>query len=137
MTMRELAVLANVSVSTVSKAFHDAEDVSDETKKLIFDTAKQYGCFGKYYRGRFEKKVIAIICPELNSAYYNVFVRLLQNVIEKNNSIAVISSDHFSKENQEELIDYYLEQKEQCNMCNDDCILVGSVQKPFGDPQNL
>ena len=36
MTMRELAKLANVSISTVSKAFHDADDVSEETKKLIF-----------------------------------------------------------------------------------------------------
>ena len=39
MTMRELAAIANVSVSTVSKAFHDADDVSDETKKMIFATA--------------------------------------------------------------------------------------------------
>ncbi len=107
MTMRELAALANVSVSTVSKAFHDAEDVSDETKKLIFATAKEHGCFGKYYKGRFAKKVIAIICPELNSAYYNGYVRRLQNEIERNGAIAVISSDHFSIVSQEELIDYY------------------------------
>ena len=107
MTMRELAAIANVSVSTVSKAFHDADDVSDETKKLIFATAKEYGCFGKYYKGRFSKKVIAIICPELNSAYYNGYVRRLQNEIEKNGAIAVISSDHFSIANQAELIDYY------------------------------
>ena len=48
MTMRELAALAKVSVSTVSKAFHDADDVSEETRKLIFAIAKEYGCFGKY-----------------------------------------------------------------------------------------
>ena len=107
MTMRELAALANVSVSTVSKAFHDADDVSDETRKLIFAIAKEHGCFGKYYKGRFAKKVIAIICPELNSAYYNGYVRRLQNEIENNGAIAVISSDHFSVANQAELIDYY------------------------------
>ena len=31
MTMRELASLANVSVSTVSKAFSDADDVREDT----------------------------------------------------------------------------------------------------------
>ncbi len=36
MTMRELAKIVNVSVSTVSKAFHEAEDVSPETKERIF-----------------------------------------------------------------------------------------------------
>ena len=65
MTMRELAALANVSVSTVSKAFHDAEDVSEETKVHIFEVAKKYGCFGKYYKKvsleNDEKKVYNII----------------------------------------------------------------------------
>ena len=47
MTMRELARLANVSVSTVSKAFGGAEDVSEETRDRIFLIAKQNGC--KFY----------------------------------------------------------------------------------------
>ena len=69
MTMRELAKLANVSVSTVSKAFHDAEDISEETRNLVFETAKQYGCFGKFYKVKFPKQVIAFICPELGSGF--------------------------------------------------------------------
>ena len=36
MTLKELATLANVSQSTVSKAFSDANDVSQETKDYIF-----------------------------------------------------------------------------------------------------
>ena len=37
MTMKELAKLANVSIATVSKAFCDADDVSEDTKNHIFD----------------------------------------------------------------------------------------------------
>ncbi len=107
MTMRELARLANVSVSAVSKAFHDAEDVSTETKAHIFELAKKHGCYGKFYKGRFSKKVIAIICAELNSGHYNDFVTRLQSIIEQSGNIAVVSSDHFDPATQAELIDYY------------------------------
>ena len=41
MTMRELAKLCNVSVSTVSKAFVDADDVSESTKKHIFNISQK------------------------------------------------------------------------------------------------
>lgn len=107
MTMKELANLANVSLSTVSKAFCDAKDVSDETKNHIFRIAKQQGCFGKYYKGKYAKKIIAIICPEVVSAYYSAYVECLQDIIEKNNGIVLISVDHFNTHKQEELIEYY------------------------------
>lgn len=107
MTMRELAKLANVSVSTVSKAFYDADDVSYETKQHIFDIAKKNGCYGKYYKGKYAKKIIAIICPELGSNFYSTFVEQLQKIIEANNCIPIVSADHFEKNIQAELIEYY------------------------------
>lgn len=107
MTMRELAKLANVSVSTVSKAFCDADDVSAETKAHIFEIAKQQGCYGKYYKGKYHKKIIAIICPELASHYYAAFVEKLQALIEGADGLCVISADGFSRAKQAELIEYY------------------------------
>ena len=107
MTMRELAKLANVSVSAVSKAFHDADDISSETKAHIFELAKKHGCYGKFYKERFPKKVIAIICAELNSGHYSSFVTKLQEFIEESGNIAVVSNDHFDADTQAELIDYY------------------------------
>ena len=107
MTMRELARLANVSVSTVSKAFHDADDVSRETKELVFTAAKQYGCYGKFYKGKFHKQIIAIICPELSDGYYSECVERLRRTVEKNGGIALISADHFDAATQQELMEYY------------------------------
>jgi DNA-binding LacI/PurR family transcriptional regulator len=94
MTMRELAKLANVSFSTVSKAFTEAEDVSRETKEYIFKIAKQNGCFGKFYKGKYSKKIIAIITPEIISDYYTIYVEKLRQLIEKNDGIAIISTFH-------------------------------------------
>ena len=107
MTMKELAKLCNVSVSTVSKAFSDTEDISKNTKELIFETAQKYGCYGKFYKHKYPKKIIAIICPELNSSYYSIFVKELQKLIEGNNGICVISSFDFNAKKQAELIEYY------------------------------
>ena len=69
MTLRELAALTNYSVSTVSKAFHGAEDISESTREEIFAVAREYGCFGKYYKDKYQKKIIAVICPELRSEH--------------------------------------------------------------------
>lgn len=107
MTMRELAKLANVSASTVSKAFGGAEDVSDETKEIIFRLAKENGCFEKFNKIKYSKKTIAIICPEIKSPYYAEYVEKLQNIIEENGGIAIVSADNFSADKQTELIEYY------------------------------
>lgn len=107
MTMRQLALLAGVSISTVSKAFRDAGDVSEETKDRIFALAKENGCYGKFYKDNFHKKTYAIIFPELESAFYSDYVRRLQKFIESNHGMALMSVDNFDKEKQAELIDYY------------------------------
>ena len=109
MTMRELAKLANVSVSTVSKAFHGGKDISNETREHIFAVAKEHGCYGTFYKGTYHKKVIAVICPELAGEYYSTFTELLQHMIEKAGCIAMISTDHFQAHKQAQLIEYYAE----------------------------
>lgn len=107
MTLCELAKLANVSVSTASKAFGGAKDISPETREHIFETAKQYGCYGKFFKGRHIKRVIAIICPEVGSAHYDQYIEQLQSTIESRGSIVVISTDHFDANRQAELLEYY------------------------------
>ena len=108
MTMKELAKLANVSVSAVSKAFSEADDISAETKEHIFSLAKEYGCYGRFYKGKYHKKVIAIICPELLNGIYTCVVNCLRELIEAADGMCVVSADNFSASKQAELIDYYI-----------------------------
>lgn len=107
MTQRELAKLANVSFSTVSKAFNNSNDISEETKNHIFRIAKQYGCYSEFLKGKYHKKIIAIICPEIASSYYAEFIKYFQTLIEKDGNIPIISSDNFDKNKTDELIEYY------------------------------
>ena len=106
--MKELAKICNVSVSTVSKVFSEAEDVSKETKQMIFEKAKALGCFGKFYKGRYHKKIIALICPELIGGYYAIFLNKLQSLIETSGALCMISADNFCGQKQAELIEYYV-----------------------------
>ena len=107
MTMKELAKLCNVSVSAVSKAFHEADDISADTKEHIFEIAKQNGCFGKYYKGKYNKKIIAVIVPELKSYYFSESLERLKGFIEARGAMCVVSVDDFNAAKQAELIEYY------------------------------
>lgn len=107
MTLQRLAELADVSVSTVSKAFSDSGDISSGTKEKILSLAKQHGCFEKYYKGKFGKKIVAVICPEIRSAYYTDFAASLNDKIEKRNGMMILSVSGFDRKKEEDLIRYY------------------------------
>ena len=77
-TLSRIAKLAHVSVSTVSKAFSMSPEVSEQTREMIFDIAKDHGCFKKYYKAKYPKHVIAVLCPEFKSRLYSQALSNLQ-----------------------------------------------------------
>lgn len=107
MNLSKLAQLANVSVSTVSKAFSDSREISEQTKLMIFDVAKENGCFDKYYKPKYSKKVIAVICPEMLGIHYTQMTTFISNEISRHNGTMVMSAGDFSHKKEQELVDYY------------------------------
>ncbi len=106
-TLSKLAKLANVSVSTASKAFSLSGEVNEETRELVFKVAREQGCFKKFFSAKYPKFVIAVICPEIVSLYYaDILLRLQKQLSERNCEICVATTD-FSREREVELIDYY------------------------------
>ena len=107
MTLTELARLAHVSTSTASKAFALSPEVNQETRDMIFEVAKQHGCFKKFYRTEYPGLVFAIICPEFDSTYYSAFISEMQKYLTKYNSEVSVASTGFSAEAEERIIEYY------------------------------
>lgn len=105
MTLTKLAKLANVAVSTVSKAFSMHPDINEETRKAIFDLAKQHGCFKKYYNANCPKLVIAIICPDITACSSNI--KSIQARLAEYNCESCVTATNFSIERELELIEYY------------------------------
>lgn len=107
MNLNTLAKLAGVSVATVSKAFSGSGEISEETKNKIFEIAKANGVYDRYNKNKFDKKVIAVICPELKSNYYNSFITTLDREISACGGIMTVSVTNFSDKREEELFAYY------------------------------
>ena len=58
MNLSTIAKKANVSVSTVSKAFSDSREISEETRENILNIAKELGVYDKYYKGKYNRRDI-------------------------------------------------------------------------------
>lgn len=129
MTLSQLAKLASVSVSTVSKAFSGSSEVSTETREKILKLAKETGCFEKYYKPRYEKRLIAVICPELLGVHYSQMVSCIERDVAARGGATLISVSNFSAKLQAELIDYYI------NFAHaDGIILIEPVDKVKSNP---
>lgn len=108
MTLKDIAAEVGVSVGTVSKAFADSREVGTETKEKIFSVAKKYGCYEKYKKDVYSKKVIAIICPELESEFYTRIIDEFEKYLcKKYGAVVVISISRFSAEREKELFEYH------------------------------
>ncbi len=106
-TLSKIAALAHVSVSTASKAFSGSKEVNEETRELIFNIAKQYDCFKKYYNIKYPKYVIAVICPEFKSSLYSSYLNIIQDELSKNNCEICVAATEFSAEAEKNLLEYY------------------------------
>lgn len=107
LTLSKIAKLANVSVSTASKAFSMSPEVNGETREKIFDVAKKHGCFKKFFNAKYPKLVIAVICPEFESLHYTSMLTRLQVALDRRGCEICVATTQFSQERCRELVDYY------------------------------
>lgn len=106
-TLSKIARLANVSVSTASKAFSMNPEVSEQTREAIFDVARENGCFKKFFNAKYPRLVVAVICPEFESLYYSTMLSGLQVALERCGCEICVATTQFSKERGDELVEYY------------------------------
>ena len=106
-TLSKIAKLANVSVSTASKAFSMSPEVNEETRERIFSIAKKHGCFKKFFNAKYPKLVVAVICPEFESLYYASILARLQISLDKRGCEICVATTQFSKKRGMELVSYY------------------------------
>ena len=80
MTLKKISVLSGYSVSTVSKALNDKQDISLETRETILSIAKKHNYVPNYYAISLRKqqnKTFAIIIPQI---FDNLYGRLLSEI---------------------------------------------------------
>lgn len=107
MNMTKLAKISGVSVSTISKVFSGSHEISEKTRNKIIQVAKENGCYEKYFKPRYEKKLVAVICPEILGIHYTKLATDIEKSLRINNATMLLSTSNFSVQNQNELIEYY------------------------------
>ncbi len=107
MTQKKLAALAGVSPATISKAFNFSSDISDETRELIFNLAREHGCFDKFSKGKYHKKIVAVLSPEIKSDFYNSIVASLDKRLASIGAIMSLAITDFDARKEKEYFEYY------------------------------
>lgn len=103
MTLKRIADLAKTSVATVSKAFSGSKEISDETKERIFEIAKEYGCFEKYYNAPRKQPLIAIIVPEIDSECYATCASVFEREFNRRGADTIVATTRFDPNREERL----------------------------------
>lgn len=110
--IKDVAQIAGVSVSTVSKALNNASDINDDTRNRVLRIAADIG----YKNGRLpmsdarEIKTVGIICPEIISNYYAQILSTLEDNISKDGCSVSIAFTNFRYENEISALKAFLKQ---------------------------
>lgn len=107
-TIKDIAVIAGVSFSTVSRCLNDSPNVSDATKKKVLKISKDLGfAFNANARNlvKSESKTICVVLPEHYSdinvnVYHSMLINAIQTNIEEYGYDLLISYE-FNKKNHE------------------------------------
>lgn len=103
MTLNELAKLAGVSISTVSKAMNNSPDISAETRQAILQLAEEQG-YQKKQRKRspgksgFSGPKIGLIYSDVVSRYYSRLIQAYTDKISALGGVVLACDAQFSDE---------------------------------------
>lgn len=96
-TLKDIANELNVTVGTVSHALNGLNDISEETKKRVFDTAKRLGYISNnsavsLRSGR--TNTIAVIVPDISNPHIAHQIKLIDDKIKQiNYSVIILNTD--------------------------------------------
>lgn len=97
LTLKDIALELNLSITTVSKALKDYADVSAKTKERVKAYAKEVNftpnAYAAFLRTQ-ESKIIGVVIPRLNHFFFsNVLQGIMSAAEEKNYMVIVLSSE--------------------------------------------
>ncbi|AWV99952.1 LacI family DNA-binding transcriptional regulator [Arcticibacterium luteifluviistationis] len=131
-TIKELAKVLNLSISTISRALSDHPDISQDTKNKVREASKLYN-YTPNLRARYLRTkssgLIGLILPEYNMFFIPEMMKSISEAVgEKGYSLLVFQSDD-SYQKELDLIDY-------CNQLSVDGILI-SISSGFDTSDKL
>ncbi len=105
-TLKDIAKLANVNVSTVSKALRSPSDLNENTIAMIRRIADQLGYpYTVKAAPAKRQSVIGVVCPEIISSYYTDVLDSFQTYMRKAGYHTLLTVSGFSEKQEMDCID--------------------------------
>ncbi|WP_462249198.1 LacI family DNA-binding transcriptional regulator [Ferruginibacter sp.] len=105
--IKALACELNLSVSTISKVFHDSYEISDHTKQRVLETAARLNYVPNPYasslRGR-KSKNIGVVIPEVADSFFSLAINGIESVAKEKGYHVLICLTHESFENEKNIL---------------------------------
>ena len=86
-TIKEIAKLCGVGVSTVSRAINNHPDINEETKQKVMDVIKQYNYIPNNSARNLKRsasKTIGILVKGMTNPFFTKMIRIFQEEIDRN-----------------------------------------------------
>ena len=86
MTIKDIAKMCGVGISTVSRAINNHPDINPETKEMINATIKEYGYIPNNSARnlkRTEAKSIAVLVKGISNIFFSSMIKVMEEEIKK------------------------------------------------------
>lgn len=113
-TIKEVAKLCGVGVSTVSRAINNHPDINEETKQMIMDTIKKYNYVPNNSARnlkRSDSKTIAVLIKGISNPFFGSMIQVLEREVKKKKYSFVLQ--HVEEEEDELEIAIQLEKEKR------------------------
>ena len=100
-TIRDIAKMCGVGVSTVSRAINNHPDINPETKKMIVNVIKEHGYIPNNSARnlkRTDAKCIAILVKGISNPFFSDMIRIIEEEIEKRKYSLVLRHVEFNED---------------------------------------
>lgn len=107
-TIRKIAKDLKLAVSTVSKALRDSHEISEETKRLVFEHARKLQYVPNPYAGSLKNRTtrnIAIVLPEVADTFFSNAINGIDSVAQAKGYHVMVYLTHESREREESILE--------------------------------
>jgi len=107
-TIKEIASILNISVSTVSRALHDHPSIGLKMRSKVKKLAKELNYEPNQTAISFQKGktyTIGVILPELSESFFSTAVSAIEDTAYKKNYTVLLAQSHDSEQTEKQLVE--------------------------------
>ena len=107
-TIKEIAKMLNLSISTVSRALHNSEDISPATTKRVKEVAEELG-YEPNQTALFLKSgktlTLGVILPHLSEAFFSEAISGIEDYASEHNYNVLMGQSHDDTEREKKIVE--------------------------------